>query len=102
MEVEISGVINEVSNMVWDFADLDELVNPIVRKLDHRFLVHPEDDRFEGFGDDEGCLRWAGGDPTAESIASYFFHAFSHDGSVILERITIYETEKASATVRRT
>jgi 6-pyruvoyltetrahydropterin/6-carboxytetrahydropterin synthase len=98
MEVEVSGPINEVSNMIWDFADLDELVNPIVRELDHQFLAHPDDARFEGFGDD--CLRWAEGDPTAESIASYFFQALTGWG-VILERVTIYETDKASATVRR-
>jgi len=97
LEVEVSGPIDERSNMVWDFADLDILVNPIVRELDHQFLVHPDDARFEGFGD--GCLRWVRGDPTAESIAAYFFDALT-GWEVTLERVTIYETDKASATVR--
>ena len=99
LEVEVSGPIDDRSNMVWDFADLDILVNPIVRELDHQFLVHPDDARFESFM--PGCLRWVRGDPTAESIAAYFFDALT-GWEVTLERVTVYETDKASATVRST
>ena len=43
-------------------------------------------------------------EPTAENLALRFFHFIEgrlEPGSLILERVTLYETERASATVRR-
>jgi len=102
MEVEVSGQIVEATSMVLDFATLDELVKPRIDELDHRFLVHIDDTRF---GNDYDYIRWDM-DPTAESISMAIFKAIDLDIAkkymdITLERVTLYETDKASATVRR-
>ena len=102
MEVEVSGQIVEATSMVLDFATLDELVKPRIDELDHRFLVHIDDTRF---GNDYDYIRWDM-DPTAESISMAIFKAIDLDIAkkymdITLKRVTLYETDKASATVRR-
>jgi len=102
MEVEVSGQIVEATSMVLDFATLDELVKPHIDDLDHRFLVHIDDTRF---GNDYECIKWDM-DPTAECISAALYWAIEgsiadKDMDITLERVTLYETDKASATVRR-
>ena len=101
MEVEVSGLLDDSTSMIMDFADLDTLVNPRIEELDHRFLVHIDDARF---GDDYAYIKWDE-DPTAESIVLHIFSCLVADmrdtPELILERVTLYETDKASATVRR-
>tara|TARA_Y100000310_G_scaffold86784_1_gene83680 strand:+ start:1881 stop:2315 length:435 start_codon:yes stop_codon:yes gene_type:complete len=111
MEVEVSGLLDDSTSMILDFADLDSLVKPRIEELDHRFLVHIDDARF---GDDYAFLdchfgvqyiKWDE-DPTAESIVLHIFSCLVADmrdtPELILERVTLYETDKASATVRST
>ena len=102
MEVEVSGLLDDSTSMIMDFADLDTLVKPRIEELDHRFLVHIDDARF---GDDYAYIKWDE-DPTAESIVLHIFSRLIADmrdtPELILERVTLYETDKASATVRRT
>jgi len=101
MQVEVSGLLDDSTSMILDFADLDSLVKPRIEELDHRFLVHIDDTRF---GDDYAYIKWDE-DPTAESIALHLFHNLTAEmkssEGLILERVTLYETDKASATVRR-
>ncbi len=42
MLVEIEGDVTE-SGMVMDYYDLKEIINPLVEKLDHSFLVNKDD-----------------------------------------------------------
>jgi len=100
MEVEVSGLLDDTTTMILDFADLDTLVKPRIEELDHRFLVHIDDTRF---GEDYAYIKWDE-DPTAESIVLHIFNCLVADmrntPELILERVTLYETDKASATVR--
>jgi len=98
LEVEVSGPLDITSDMVIDFSDLDMMVEPTVDRLDHQFLVNTDDDRFAS---SPGYIRWDG-EPTAESIALYLYASLSQQTALTVERVTLYETDKASATVRRT
>ncbi|RPI73734.1 MAG: 6-carboxytetrahydropterin synthase [Ignavibacteriales bacterium] len=42
MIVELEGDIDE-SGMVMDYYDVKKIINPIVEKLDHAFMVYKED-----------------------------------------------------------
>ena len=110
MEIEVSGLVEDETGMVLDFSKLDDWADPLIAlDFDHKFLMNNADERHHG-GDlhpdfDVTTLPF---EPTAERLALMFWdmwedfrqsgHAFA---GVTLERITIYETDKASATVRR-
>ena len=56
VQVELSGAVNNATGFVLDFADLDSVVEPLVRRLDHRLL---------------NCfMRY----PSSENIAFWFAH----------------------------
>ena len=103
MEVEVSGPVQE-SGMVLDFSDLDGWVKPLIEKyFDHSFWVNENDDRFTG-----AMFSRLDVEPTAENLALWFWEvwkelaASGHEfPGVTLERITVYETDRARATVRR-
>ncbi len=48
MIVELEGEVEE-SGMVMDYYDLKKIVEPIVEKLDHSFLVYKEDKEIISF-----------------------------------------------------
>ena len=98
LKVEVSGLLDTTSDMVIDFADLDGVVKPMIDDLDHQFLANRDDDRFQK---SPGYIPWDG-EPTAESIALYLYASLSQQTALTVERVTLYETDKASATVRRT
>ena len=89
--------MDKTSDMVIDFSDLDLMVKPSVDDLDHQFLVNTDDARFSS---KPGYIRWDG-EPTAESIALHLYASLSEQTALTVERVTLYETDKASATVRR-
>ena len=103
MEVEVSGAVQD-DGMVVDFSDVDDWVEPLIEKyFDHRFWINEEDERF----DMDGEVK-VDGEPTAENLALWFWDVwkdFAKSGhawpGVTLERITLYETDRASATIRR-
>jgi len=97
LEVEVSGPLDKTSDMVIDFSDLDLMVKPAVDDLDHQFLVNTKDSRF---ANKPGYIRWDG-EPTAESIALHLYSSLAEQTALTVERVTLYETDKASATVRR-
>ena len=96
MEVEVSGPLDITSDMVIDFADLDGVVKPMIDDLDHCFLANRDDDRFPK---SPGYIPWDG-EPTVESIALHLYQSLYERTSLTVERVTLYETDKASATVR--
>jgi len=105
MEVEVSGPVDEESGMVLDFGQLDDVVAPEIIAHDHQFAMNAADERHHGgsLHPDFGILEMPY-EPTAENLALRFFHFIEgrlEPGSLILERVTLYETERASATVRR-
>lgn len=48
MIVELKGEVNE-GGMVMDYFDLKKVVNPIVEKLDHAFMVYEKDEEIVRF-----------------------------------------------------
>ena len=118
LEVEVSGEVDEESGMVLDFAQLDDLIEPLIEEgFDHQFLCNDTDTR--AFIDPFGFTRMDG-EPTAENLVRVFWQiiqgfersrhpAFERAGGdgisdrygVTLERLTLWETDKARATIRR-
>ncbi len=47
--VELSGEINPKTGMIIDFYDLGLIVNPIIEKFDHSFLVYKKDTKLLNF-----------------------------------------------------
>jgi 6-pyruvoyltetrahydropterin/6-carboxytetrahydropterin synthase len=54
-EIHVAGPVDERSGWLIDFGALDEVVNPLVDKLDHRYL-----NEIEGLENptSEVCARW--------------------------------------------
>ena len=104
MEVEVSGEVDKTTGMVTDFGDLDEVVKPIIEDYyDHSFHVNADDPRFNG---EYQSITWvvshAYYEPTAERLAMGLHFDILQDlpKHLKIERVTLYETEKSSATVR--
>ena len=95
VEVEVSGPLQpsgSSTGMVLDFSDLDTIVQPLVDQIDHTDLN--ESIAFGTIG------RWS--PPTAEHIADYL----AADIGLLLidatlERVRVWETDKAYAEWRR-
>ena len=110
MEIEVSGLVDDKTGMVLDFSELDEWAEPLIEgDFDHKFLMNDADERHHGGNlHPDFDVTTCPFEPTAERLAWMFWdiwedvqqsgHAFA---GVTLERITLYETDRASATVRR-
>ena len=98
-EIEFSGPLNRESGMVVDFAELDKKIEPYLKeRYDHKFLFNAEDTRFS---EDYGTK--VDKEPTAENLALWIWRELeSMFGTwTNLERITVWETDRCSATIRR-
>jgi 6-pyruvoyltetrahydropterin/6-carboxytetrahydropterin synthase len=109
MEVEVSGPVLD-DGMVVDFSDIDDWIEPLIEgDLDHKFWMNDDDERHHGGNlHPDFDVSTHPFEPTAENLAVWFWaiwEDFSRSAhawpGVVLERITIYETDRASATVRR-
>ena len=101
-EVEFSGPISLESGMVVDFDELDKHIKPYLQEqYDHKFLFNIEDKRFS---EDQYGTR-VQQEPTAENLAMWIWtkveYMLFHRAMVKLQRVTVWETDKASATIRR-
>lgn len=81
MEVKVIGGLNE-TGFIIDFWDLDKVVQPIIDRVDHRYL-----------NDIEGLEN-----PTAELIAFWFLVQMRRalapeDGSMGVSAVRIFETK---------
>ena len=73
--VEVEGLVGS-DGMVMDYGELDELVKPVVEKLDHT------------------TLNVVLANPTAENLAIYLL------GQLRCSAVTVCETPRTTATVR--
>ena len=80
LEVEVGGGVDPEFGWVIDFAQVDEVVDPILRKLDH------------------GVLNDVVQNPTAELFALWVLSQIGDRLNV--ESVTVYETERSSAKVK--
>jgi len=102
MEVEVSGEVDETTGMVVDFSDLDDVIKPHLEEYyDHSFHVNANDPRFH---DATWATSHAYYEPTAERLAMGLYHDILEElpENLLIERLTLYETDKSSATVRGT
>ena len=79
VEIVVSGALDQ-RGFVRDFAELDAIVMPLVRQVDHKLL-----------NDIEGLDN-----PTAEIIAAWFFEHVDD-----CERVRVYENDECWAEVER-
>ncbi|MAZ56534.1 6-carboxytetrahydropterin synthase QueD [bacterium] len=104
LELEVSGEVDSVDGMVWDFGLLDKTVKPLIEEqLDHKFLYNKEDTRFHSSQID-GTTAFDK-EPTAENLALWIWEILIGYFQIItrslqVESVTIYETDKSWATVR--
>ena len=77
--VNVGGKINPETSMVLDLHKIDDIIKPIIDRMDHQFVYNPNDTRAEWFRK-AGCLSWRGlsgyvniDEPTAENIARFLF-----------------------------
>lgn len=74
MTVELEGELDK-NGMVLDYYDLKKVINPIVEKLDHAFLVYEEDKEVIEFLDKLNSKKVAVSfQSTVENICKYFLN----------------------------
>lgn len=70
--IELDGKIND-SGMVMDYYDLKKIVEPIVEKLDHSFMVYKEDKEIIAFLEKmKSKMLVVDFQSTVENICGYF------------------------------
>jgi len=96
MIVEIEGDVDS-DGMVMDYYDLKIVVDPIVEKLDHAFLVYKEDKEIIEFLQRMNSKKvTVGFQSTVENICKYFLKEINETefpSNVKKITIRIYETE---------
>lgn len=87
------------SGITMLFADIDKQVEPIVRRFDHYFIIHRNDNLY-------GLLMEAGEpifgvdfETSAENLARYFFELIEYTGLPIT-KIVLKETDSSTIVYR--
>lgn len=113
IEVQLkTSVLNCVNDMVMDFKDIKEMVNYLIKKLDHCTLLNTNDKDFIKFYGDKklnfdfiGCI---GEDPTAEVLSRHLYtsiHKHLKDkteyyAGVSLDFVRVWENDDSMAEYR--
>ncbi|MGE5806004.1 MAG: 6-pyruvoyl trahydropterin synthase family protein [Ignavibacteria bacterium] len=100
MIVELSGEVN-AEGMVLDFYDLKKIVNPIVEKLDHSFLVYSRDEEIIALLEKMDSKKViVGFQSTVENITRYFLGEISKNKfptNISSLKVKVFETENVYA-----
>ena len=95
MIVELEGEVEE-SGMVMDYYDVKKMVEPIVEKLDHAFMVYKEDEEIISFLEKlKSKMVVVEFQSTVENICKYFLSEikkFRFPQNVEKVSVRIYET----------
>ena len=95
MIVELEGEVEE-SGMVMDYYDLKKIVEPIVEKLDHAFMVYKEDKEIISFLEKmKSKMVVVEFQSTVENICKYFLNEIKKESfpqTVKKVSVRIYET----------
>ncbi len=95
MIVELEGEVEE-SGMVMDYYDLKKIVEPIVEKLDHAFMVYKEDKEIISFLEKmKSKMVVVESQSTVENICKYFLNEIKKTNfpqNVKKVSVRIYET----------
>ena len=96
MIVEFEGDLNE-QGMVIDYYDIEKIINPIIDKLDHSFMVNEKDkvavEFLEKLKSKKVVVDF---ESTAENISIYMLNEISRSNlpsNVKKIKVRIYETE---------
>ena len=103
MIVRVSG-IPDANGMVMDFGVISEVVKPIIKQLDHSFMVDPNDTMMHNLLEEAGLKMTAVTFfSTAENIAKWIGEQISTTlfslPSVSSYSIELFETQNSSAYV---
>lgn len=82
VRIECSGSVNQ-NGMIIDFNEIKKRIDPIIKKLDHKFL-------------NEVLFM----DTTSENIANWIFKQ-ANDQLGNVSRVTVFETDTCGAIVER-
>jgi len=94
------------NGMVMDFGDIKEIGNHYFKSFDHAMMINRSDhDKFLKLQTEMPFLKVieVNYEPTAENMAREIYNYFStklekYSGTVTMDFVTIYETEKSQAT----
>jgi len=96
MIVELEGEVNE-KGLVLDFYDLENIVEPIIDKLDHSFLVYGGDKEIITFLEKMNSKKFiVDFQSTVENITKYFLSEISKNkfpSNVSSLKVKIYESQ---------
>ncbi len=88
--VTLAGEVLQESGLLFDFKQLEQIIQPVVDSLDHQMI--------------NDIPPFADLNPSAENLARYFFEEISGriaeaaEAGVRVKRCTIYETDRSAAT----
>jgi 6-pyruvoyltetrahydropterin/6-carboxytetrahydropterin synthase len=95
MLVEFEGELDK-NEMVIDYYDVEKIINPIVEKLDHAFMVHKEDETVLQFLEKMNSkMVVVNFQSTAENICQYLLNEVKKTSlpeNVYLLKVRVYET----------
>ena len=95
MLVEFEGELNK-DEMVIDYYDVEKIINPIIAKLDHAFMVNKDDKIVLGFLEKMNSKKVVVDfQSTAENICSYLLNEIrqaSLPNNVKKIKVRVYET----------
>lgn len=91
VEVVVRGAQLDQAGMLVDFLDLRDAVNGVIGEVDHKHLN--EVPAFHERG---------GASPSAENVARWLFREVARKlpASATMDAVTVYETDRCSATYR--
>ena len=96
MIVEIVGELNQ-NQMVIDYYDVDKIINPVIEKLDHSFMVNKDDkvvlEFLENMSSKKVVVDF---NSTAENICSYLLSEIkkcSLPSNILSVKVRVYETQ---------
>lgn len=96
MIVEFEGELNQ-NQMVIDYYDVEKIINPVIEKLDHSFMVNKEDkvvlEFLEKMNSKKVIVSF---NSTAENICSYLLNEIkkcSLPSNISSVKVRVYETQ---------
>ena len=106
LEVELCDRVvhdegNPENGMVKDFGALKQAMLEAIDGWDHSFMIYYRDPWLPAMEQLDTKLMVVGFVPTAEEIAAYLFIEVQSLLTVIVKRVTVWETPTCSATVVR-
>ena len=111
VEVTLSSKVLDRNGMIMDFGEMDKIVDPIIEKFDHRYLLGTNEESIvdrptswcPGLFSDDWVHHLATPTSTVEDLAGWFFDLLemrSWPTGVSVAEITVWENHKSRSTYR--